>query len=183
MDMAFYRKLTWHAAAAVDRCLPLWSCCCSTECSVLPLLLPYHFCILIETSCLQHKLQHRLVYLRATCQVCYQTLLKGRLVQGPSPGGSAPPPSDKPAGKAGRPERRVKMTRLRARVAERLKGAQNTYAMLTTFNEIDMTNIMQLRKDFKVCCGPCSTIVSIMATDVMKSVFHAAACMHVLMWL
>jgi 2-oxoglutarate dehydrogenase E2 component (dihydrolipoamide succinyltransferase) len=46
--------------------------------------------------------------------------------------------------------RRVKMTRLRARVAERLKGAQNTYAMLTTFNEIDMTNIMKLRADFKV---------------------------------
>ena len=63
--------------------------------------------------------------------------------------GAAPPPSDKPGGKAGRPERRVKITRLRARVAERLKGAQNTYAMLTTFNEIDMTNIMQLRKDFK----------------------------------
>ena len=41
------------------------------------------------------------------------------------------------------------MTRLRARVAERLKGAQNTYAMLTTFNEIDMTNLMQLRADFK----------------------------------
>lgn len=67
--------------------------------------------------------------------------------------GAAPPPSDKPGGKAGRPERRVKITRLRARVAERLKGAQNTYAMLTTFNEIDMTNIMQLRKDFKVCWG------------------------------
>lgn len=46
--------------------------------------------------------------------------------------------------------RRVKMTRLRARVAERLKGAQNTYAMLTTFNEIDMTNLMQLRTEFKV---------------------------------
>ena len=43
------------------------------------------------------------------------------------------------------------MTRLRARVAERLKGAQNTYAMLTTFNEVDMTNLMQLRTDFKVC--------------------------------
>ena len=43
------------------------------------------------------------------------------------------------------------MTRLRARVAERLKGAQNTYAMLTTFNEVDMTNIMLLRKDFRVC--------------------------------
>jgi hypothetical protein len=41
------------------------------------------------------------------------------------------------------------MTRLRARVAERLKGAQNTYAMLTTFNEVDMTALMQLRADFK----------------------------------
>lgn len=46
--------------------------------------------------------------------------------------------------------RRVKMTRLRARVAERLKGAQNTFAMLTTFNEIDMTNLMALRADYKV---------------------------------
>lgn len=53
------------------------------------------------------------------------------------------------AGTPFRPERRVKMTRLRARVAERLKGAQNTYAMLTTFNEIDMTNLMQLRTEFK----------------------------------
>jgi len=42
------------------------------------------------------------------------------------------------------------MTRLRARVAERLKGAQNTYAMLTTFNEVDMTNLMQLRTQYKV---------------------------------
>ena len=42
------------------------------------------------------------------------------------------------------------MTRLRARVAERLKGAQNTFAMLTTFNEVDMTNLMKLRTDFKV---------------------------------
>lgn len=50
--------------------------------------------------------------------------------------------------------RRVKMTRLRARVAERLKGAQNTYAMLTTFNEIDMTNLMKLRADFKVRNAP-----------------------------
>lgn len=46
--------------------------------------------------------------------------------------------------------RRVKMTRLRMRVAERLKGAQNTYAMLTTFNEVDMTAIMELRNTFKV---------------------------------
>lgn len=42
------------------------------------------------------------------------------------------------------------MTRLRMRVAERLKGAQNTYAMLTTFNEVDMTAIMELRNTFKV---------------------------------
>eukprot|EP01024_Parvocaulis_polyphysoides_P055078 TRINITY_DN5604_c3_g1_i1.p1 TRINITY_DN5604_c3_g1~~TRINITY_DN5604_c3_g1_i1.p1 ORF type:complete len:245 (+),score=41.79 TRINITY_DN5604_c3_g1_i1:60-737(+) len=41
------------------------------------------------------------------------------------------------------------MTRLRKRVAERLKGAQNTYAMLTTFNEVDMTNIMAMRSEYK----------------------------------
>lgn len=35
------------------------------------------------------------------------------------------------------------------RVAERLKGAQNTYAMLTTFNEVDMTNLMELRSKHK----------------------------------
>eukprot|EP01025_Chloroclados_australasicus_P036042 TRINITY_DN3666_c0_g1_i1.p1 TRINITY_DN3666_c0_g1~~TRINITY_DN3666_c0_g1_i1.p1 ORF type:complete len:275 (+),score=36.12 TRINITY_DN3666_c0_g1_i1:83-826(+) len=41
------------------------------------------------------------------------------------------------------------MTRLRRRVADRLKGAQNTYAMLTTFNEVDMTNLMAMRSQFK----------------------------------
>jgi 2-oxoglutarate dehydrogenase E2 component (dihydrolipoamide succinyltransferase) len=41
------------------------------------------------------------------------------------------------------------MTRLRSRVAERLKNAQNTYAMLTTFNEVDMTNLMDMRKAYK----------------------------------
>ncbi|KNC75995.1 hypothetical protein SARC_11492 [Sphaeroforma arctica JP610] len=46
-------------------------------------------------------------------------------------------------------ETRVKMSRMRLRVAERLKEAQNTTAMLTTFNEIDMTNIMALRNQFK----------------------------------
>lgn len=51
--------------------------------------------------------------------------------------------------------RRVKMTRLRMRVAERLKGAQNTYAMLTTFNEVDMTGLMEMRNTYKVwrACG------------------------------
>ncbi|KAF7811186.1 dihydrolipoyllysine-residue succinyltransferase component of 2-oxoglutarate dehydrogenase complex 2, mitochondrial-like [Senna tora] len=46
-------------------------------------------------------------------------------------------------------ERRVPMTRLRKRVATRLKDAQNTFAMLTTFNEVDMTNLMKLRSDYK----------------------------------
>jgi len=40
------------------------------------------------------------------------------------------------------------MTRLRETVSNRLKQAQNTCAMLTTFNEVDMSNIMQLRKDY-----------------------------------
>ena len=38
-----------------------------------------------------------------------------------------------------------RMTRLRKRIAERLKEAQNTAAMLTTFNEVDMTGVMALR--------------------------------------
>jgi 2-oxoglutarate dehydrogenase E2 component (dihydrolipoamide succinyltransferase) len=46
-------------------------------------------------------------------------------------------------------EERVKMTRLRQRIAERLKEAQNTAAMLTTFNEIDMTNVIVARKKFQ----------------------------------
>jgi 2-oxoglutarate dehydrogenase E2 component (dihydrolipoamide succinyltransferase) len=41
------------------------------------------------------------------------------------------------------------MTRLRQRIAERLKEAQNTAAMLTTFNEVDMTNVMALRSEHK----------------------------------
>jgi 2-oxoglutarate dehydrogenase E2 component (dihydrolipoamide succinyltransferase) len=59
------------------------------------------------------------------------------------------PPAAAPTASGPRPERRVKMTRLRKRVAERLKGAQNTYAMLTTFNEVDMTNLMEMRNQFK----------------------------------
>ncbi|KFM56835.1 Dihydrolipoyllysine-residue succinyltransferase component of 2-oxoglutarate dehydrogenase complex, mitochondrial, partial [Stegodyphus mimosarum] len=44
-----------------------------------------------------------------------------------------------------RTEQRVKMNRMRQRIAQRLKEAQNTYAMLTTFNEIDMSNIIEMR--------------------------------------
>ncbi len=50
---------------------------------------------------------------------------------------------------AGAREQRVRMTRLRKRIAERLKEAQNTAAMLTTFNEVDMSAIMALRETHK----------------------------------
>jgi 2-oxoglutarate dehydrogenase E2 component (dihydrolipoamide succinyltransferase) len=46
-------------------------------------------------------------------------------------------------------ERRVKVTRIRDRIAQRLKDAQNTYAMLTTFQEADMFNLINMREDFK----------------------------------
>ncbi len=46
-------------------------------------------------------------------------------------------------------EERVRMTRLRKRIAERLKEAQNNAAMLTTFNEVDMTTLMELRAQYK----------------------------------
>ena len=49
---------------------------------------------------------------------------------------------------AGRTEKRVPMTRLRKRIAERLLEAKNTTAMLTTFNEINMAPIMKLRKQY-----------------------------------
>merc|ERR1712210_89820 len=66
--------------------------------------------------------------------------------------GAAPvlrmPPADPTTEIAGtRSEHRVKMNRMRLKIASRLKDAQNTNAMLTTFNELDMSAIMQLRKD------------------------------------
>ncbi len=56
----------------------------------------------------------------------------------------APSPADDAAR-----EERVKMTRLRATIARRLKEAQNTAAMLTTFNEVDMSAVMHLRNQYK----------------------------------
>ncbi|MDK7178775.1 2-oxo acid dehydrogenase subunit E2, partial [Micrococcus luteus] len=49
----------------------------------------------------------------------------------------------------GRPEQRVPMTRLRARVAERLLQSQQENAILTTFNEVNMKPVMDLRAKFK----------------------------------
>jgi 2-oxoglutarate dehydrogenase E2 component (dihydrolipoamide succinyltransferase) len=53
------------------------------------------------------------------------------------------------SGEAGRPEQRVPMTRLRARVAERLVQAQQTAAILTTFNEVNMQAVMDLRQSYR----------------------------------
>jgi 2-oxoglutarate dehydrogenase E2 component (dihydrolipoamide succinyltransferase) len=68
--------------------------------------------------------------------------------------GSGAAPAAKPVVPAGPRlradrEERVKMTRLRRTIANRLKEAQNTAAMLTTFNEVDMTNVMALRERTK----------------------------------
>ena len=54
-----------------------------------------------------------------------------------------------PSRPAGPLEERVKMTRLRHRIAERLKDAQDTAAMLTTFNEVDMSAVIELRSQYR----------------------------------
>ncbi len=67
-------------------------------------------------------------------------------VEAPAPV-AAPPAA--PVAAPGAREERVKMSRLRRRIAERLKEAQNTAAMLTTFNEVDMTNVIAVRNDYR----------------------------------
>ena len=65
----------------------------------------------------------------------------------PAPAVASSPMTEVGAG--GRPEQRVPMTRLRARIAERLLDAQQTTAMLTTFNEINMKPVMDLRAKYQ----------------------------------
>ncbi|CAK7272840.1 2-oxoglutarate dehydrogenase complex E2 component [Sporothrix epigloea] len=60
---------------------------------------------------------------------------------------SAEPAASSPLGS--REERKVKMNRMRLRIAERLKQSQNTAASLTTFNEVDMSSLMEFRKLYK----------------------------------
>lgn len=83
-------------------------------------------------------------------------VLKGDVLDALAKGVSAAPAAAAPV--AARPassaddasrEERVKMTRLRQTIARRLKDAQNTAAMLTTYNEVDMTAVMELRKRYK----------------------------------
>nr|XP_006632416.1 PREDICTED: dihydrolipoyllysine-residue succinyltransferase component of 2-oxoglutarate dehydrogenase complex, mitochondrial [Lepisosteus oculatus] len=67
----------------------------------------------------------------------------------PTAAPSIPFASAESTAKGSRSEHRVKMNRMRLRIAQRLKEAQNTCAMLTTFNEIDMSNIQEMRKQHK----------------------------------
>lgn len=68
--------------------------------------------------------------------------------QAPATQTQAPAPAAPlPAGE--RPQQRVPMTRIRARIAERLKDVQNTAALLTTFNEVNMAPAMELRKKYQ----------------------------------
>ena len=69
-------------------------------------------------------------------------ILKGDLI---NLMGVNPPPADRKI-KYGH-EERIKMTRLRQTIAKRLKQAQENAALLTTFNEVDMTNVMEIRKE------------------------------------
>ncbi|KTF69456.1 2-oxoglutarate dehydrogenase complex dihydrolipoyllysine-residue succinyltransferase [Sphingomonas sp. HT-1] len=62
---------------------------------------------------------------------------------------ATPAPAAAPASTGGRKEERVRMTRLRQTVAKRLKEAQNTAAMLTTFNDVDMTAVIEARAKYK----------------------------------
>jgi 2-oxoglutarate dehydrogenase E2 component (dihydrolipoamide succinyltransferase) len=68
-----------------------------------------------------------------------------------APAAKAPAPSAKPSSgvRVGRAEQRVTMTRLRQRIAQRLVEAQSTQALLTSFNEVDLTAVNELRAKYK----------------------------------
>jgi 2-oxoglutarate dehydrogenase E2 component (dihydrolipoamide succinyltransferase) len=72
----------------------------------------------------------------------------GRGGAAPQPPATVAAPAPAPARAPGAREERVKMTPLRKRVAERLLAAQNNAAILTTFNEVDMSAVMALRKQY-----------------------------------
>ena len=67
----------------------------------------------------------------------------------PAPAVSAPAAAPAAAISGGRNEERVKMTRLRQTIAKRLKSAQDTAALLTTFNDVDMSAVMEARAKYK----------------------------------
>jgi 2-oxoglutarate dehydrogenase E2 component (dihydrolipoamide succinyltransferase) len=68
----------------------------------------------------------------------------------PAPEAKAPPPGPRPSpGSSERREERIKMSRLRQTIAKRLKDAQNTAAMLTTFNDVEMSAVIEARARYK----------------------------------
>jgi 2-oxoglutarate dehydrogenase E2 component (dihydrolipoamide succinyltransferase) len=67
----------------------------------------------------------------------------------PTPSPAMPTPAAAPIPTGGRNDRRVPMSRLRAKIAERLKEAQNTAAMLTTFNEVNLKPLMDTRAAYR----------------------------------
>ena len=77
------------------------------------------------------------------------TYLKSHSDENVTPGDPAPQVHDAPGPGIARNDQRVAMTRLRSRIAERMVEAQHTAAMLTTFNEIDLTKVISLRNRFK----------------------------------
>ncbi|WP_439153971.1 2-oxoglutarate dehydrogenase complex dihydrolipoyllysine-residue succinyltransferase [Yoonia sp.] len=81
-------------------------------------------------------------------RVMKEDVLKALSEKSGAPAPAAAPRAPVPAAQADR-EERVKMTRLRQTIAKRLKDSQNTAAMLTTYNEVDMTEVMALRNEYK----------------------------------
>jgi 2-oxoglutarate dehydrogenase E2 component (dihydrolipoamide succinyltransferase) len=80
-----------------------------------------------------------------------QAVIQAPQAKAPAPEAKAPPPAPRPApaGAGERKEERVKMSRLRQTIAKRLKDAQNTAAMLTTFNDVDMSAVIEARSRYK----------------------------------
>jgi 2-oxoglutarate dehydrogenase E2 component (dihydrolipoamide succinyltransferase) len=77
------------------------------------------------------------------------TAASSRPAAAPAPAAAAAPTTPSVAASSGRKEERVRMTRLRQTIAKRLKDAQNTAAMLTTFNDVDMTAVIEARAKYK----------------------------------
>jgi 2-oxoglutarate dehydrogenase E2 component (dihydrolipoamide succinyltransferase) len=74
---------------------------------------------------------------------------KGDVLEAKKPLQQPPPPINIEQLTSGRPEQRVPMSRLRQRVAERLVQSQSTAAILTTFNEVNMAPVMEMRKRYQ----------------------------------
>lgn len=82
-------------------------------------------------------------------RIMKEDVLKALAAPSPAMVSAAPPKSNLRAPVQNAREERVKMTRLRQTIARRLKESQNSAAMLTTYNEVDMTEVMALRNEYK----------------------------------